>query len=56
MKLTNEQKNKIYKEVFESKWSCDSYEWLPAINFMLETLGYEDRIICNEDYEFLKWK
>jgi hypothetical protein len=55
MKLNENQKNKIENELIHSKWSCDPFEWFPAVNYMLELLDYDDRLIYDEDYDFQRW-
>lgn len=51
MKLTKEQKNRIYNK----NTIVDNWEWVPCINHVLRILNYDDNLIHDENYETVKW-
>lgn len=51
MKLTKEQKNRIYNK----NMIVDDWEWVPCINHVLKILNYDDNLIHDENYETVKW-
>ena len=50
--LTPEQKDKILHTL--NSGSYDPYEWIPTVNFILNVLGYDDKIE-HDDFDNPRW-
>lgn len=50
-RLTKKQQNEIYNE---NLW-VDDWEYVPAVNHVLDVLNYKDRLDADDNYKSVKW-